>query len=122
MGLIEYNCMPFTLCKAPALFQKLMQTIFREELLQILLVYLDDIIVYSCSIADHLRRLERVFQKLREHGLKIEAAKCQFFQRRTKYLGHVVSSEGVQPTRQRRRRWQDGLSLKHLRTLKSVSV
>ena len=51
--------------------------------------------VYSCSIADPLRRLERVFQKLREHGLKIEAAKCQFFKARVKYLGHVVSSEGV---------------------------
>ena len=72
-----------------------MQMIFREELLQILLVYLDDIIVYSDTIADHLKRLERVFQKLREHGLKIEAEKCQFFQSRVKYLGHVVSAEGV---------------------------
>ena len=57
MGLFEYNHMPFGLCNAPALFQKLMQTIFYEELLQILLVYLDDI-VYSCSIAVHLRQLE----------------------------------------------------------------
>ena len=57
MGLFEYNHMPFGLCNAPALFQKLMQTIFYEELLQILLVYLDDT-VYSCSIADHLRQLE----------------------------------------------------------------
>lgn len=95
MGLFEYNRMPFGLCNAPATFQRLMQTIFREDLLQILLVYLDDIIVYSDSIADHLKRLERVFQKLREHGLKIEAEKCQFFQSHVKYLGHVVSSEGV---------------------------
>lgn len=95
MGLFEYNRMPFGLCNAPASFQRLMQTIFREDLLQILLVYLDDIIVYSDSIADHLKRLERVFQKLREHGLKIEAEKCQFFQSQVRYLGHVVSSEGV---------------------------
>ena len=95
MDLFEYNRMPFGLCNAPALFQRIMQTIFREDLLQILLVYLDDIIVYSSSIADHLKRLKRVFQKLREHGLKVEAAKCQFFQRRVKYLGHVVSAEGV---------------------------
>ena len=95
MGLFEYNRMPFGLCNAPALFQRIMQTIFREDLLQILLVYLDDIIVYSSSIADHLKRLERVFQKLKEHGLKVEAEKCQFFQRRVKYLGHVVSAEGV---------------------------
>ena len=72
-----------------------MQTIFHEDLLEILLVYLDDIIVFSNSIVDHLRRLGRVFHKLREHGLKLEAAKCQFFQRPVKYLGHVVSSEGV---------------------------
>ena len=94
MGLYEYNRMPFGLCNAPGTFQRLKQTIFHEELLQILLVYLD-IIVYSNTIADHLKRLERVFQKLREHGLKIEAEKCQFFQSRVKYLGHVVSAEGV---------------------------
>lgn len=95
MGLFEYNRMPFGLSNAPVLFQKLMQTIFCEELLQILLVYLDDIIVYSCSIADHLRRLEQVFQKLWEHGLKIAAGECQFFQRHMKHLGHMVLSEGM---------------------------
>ena len=119
MGLFEYNRMPFGLCNAPALFQKLMQTIFREELLQILLVYLDDIIVYSCSIADHLRRLERVFQKLREHGLKIEAAKCQFFKTRVKYLGHVVSSEGVATDPAKTEavaRWPTPKTLKDLRS------
>ena len=65
MSLFEYKWKPFGLCNAPATFQKLMQTIFREDLLQILLVYLDDIIVYSDRIADHLRRLERVFLKLK---------------------------------------------------------
>ena len=95
MDLYEYNRTPFGLCNAPGTFQRLKQTIFREELLQILLVYLDDIIVYNDTIADHLKRLERVFQKLREHGLKIEAEKCQFFQSRVKYLDHVLSAEGV---------------------------
>ena len=83
------------LCNVPGTFQRLMQMIFHEELLQILFVYLDNITVYSDTIADHLKRLERVFQKLREHGLKIEAEKCQFFQSHVKYLGHVVSAEGV---------------------------
>ena len=77
-----------------------MLEIFRKKkliarLLQILPEYLDNIIVYSDTIADHLKRLERVFQKLREHGLKIEAEKCQFFHSRVKYLGPVVSAEGV---------------------------
>lgn len=95
VGLYEYNGIPFGLCNTPGMFQRLMQTIFCEELLQILLVYLDDIIVYSDTIADHLKRLERGFQKLREHDLKIEAEKCQLFQSRVRYLGHVVSAEGV---------------------------
>ena len=119
MGFVEYNHMPFRLCNAPSLFQKLMQTIFREELLQILLVYLDGIIVYSCSIADHLRPLERVFQKLREHGLKIGAAKCQFFKTRVKYLGHVVSSEGVATDPAKTEavaRWPTPKTLKDLRS------
>ena len=95
MGLYEYNRMPFGLNNAPATFQRLMQNIFREDVLKILLVYLDDIIVYSGTIAEHLSRLELVFRKLREHGLKIEPGKCQFFRRSVTYLGHVVSSKGV---------------------------
>lgn len=95
MGLFQYKRMPFGLQNAPATFQRLMQNIFRDEILQTLLVYLDDIIVYSENILDHLQRLELVFQKLREHGLKIEPEKCQFFRKRVTYLGHVVSAEGV---------------------------
>ena len=60
------------------------------------IVYLDDIIVFSQDISTHLQRLEMVFQKLREHGLTIEAKKCQFFYTKVTYLaGHVVSAGGV---------------------------
>ncbi|KAK3707424.1 hypothetical protein QZH41_002496 [Actinostola sp. cb2023] len=96
MGLFEYTRMPFGLNNSPATFQRLMQNIFRDDLLQILLVYLDDIIVYSCNVAEHLGRLEHVFQKLREHGLKIEPKKCSFFKTKVNYLGHVVSAEGIE--------------------------
>ena len=119
MGLYEYNRMPFGLCNAPGTFQRLMQMIFREELLQILLVSLDDIIVYSDTIADRLKRLERVFQKLREHGLKIEAEKCQFFQSRVKYLCHVVSAEGVATDPAKTEavsQWPTPITLKDLRS------
>ena len=85
--------MPFGLCNAPALFQRLTQIIFCKDLLQILLVYLDGIIMYSNSIEDHLRQLERVLQKLKEHGLKMPQSANSF--RHVKYLGHVVLSEGM---------------------------
>ena len=77
-GLYEYNRMPFGLGNAPAIFQRVMQTIFRDELLEMLIVYLDDIIVFSQDISTRLQRLEMVFQKLRKHGLKIEGKKCHF--------------------------------------------
>lgn len=93
--LFEYNRMPFGLGGAPGTFQRIMQTIFRDELLETLIVYLDDIIVFSQDISTHLQRLEMVFQKLREHGLKIEAKKCQFFRTQVTYVGHVVSADGV---------------------------
>jgi transposase InsO family protein len=96
MGLFEYNRMPFGLSNAPATFQRLMQGIFRDDLLQILICYLDDIIVYSNDIEEHLERLETVFLKLKEHGLKIEPKKCDFFKPKVSYLGHVVSSEGIE--------------------------
>ena len=66
-----------------------MQNTFRDDLLRILLVYLDDTIVYSSSISEHLQRLEHVLLKLREHGLKIEPEKCQFFKKSVKYLGRI---------------------------------
>ena len=100
-------------------FQRLMQTIFCEDLLQILLVYLDDIIIHRDSIADHLGWLERVLQKLRDHGLKIGTAKCQFFQIHVKYLDHVVSSEGMETNPAKTEavaRWPTSKTLKELRS------
>ena len=67
--------MPFGLAGAPGLFQKLMQTVFRDEVLQILIMYLDDIIVFSQDIPEHLRQLEIVLKKLRDHGIKLEPKK-----------------------------------------------
>lgn len=95
MGLFEYTRMPYGLTNAPATFQRLMQIVFREDLLQTLIVYLDDIIVYSNNIDEHLSRLRTVLSKLRQHGLKIEPKKCQFFCQRVTYLGHIVAADGV---------------------------
>lgn len=95
MGLYEYLRMPFGLCNAPATFQRLMQHCFRDEIFNILLVFLDDIIVYSEDIPEHVKRLETVFRIIREHGLKLKMSKCKFFQSEVRYLGHVISSKGI---------------------------
>lgn len=94
-GLYEYKRMPFGLCNSPATFQNLMQTVFRKEIFAFLLVFLDDILVYSNTVDSHIEQLGIVFQRLSEHGLKIEPAKCKFFQQEVSYLGWRVNQHGI---------------------------
>ena len=81
LGLHEYTRMPFGLSNAPGTYQRLMQSVFREELFNSLLCYLDDILVFSTTVAEHLDRLEVVFTKLQKFGLKLAPKKCVFFRR-----------------------------------------
>lgn len=97
LGLYEFDRMPFGLCNAPATFQRLMQRCLGSQVNDSLLIYLDDIIVYSGSFDMHLTHLERVFQKLHEHGLKLQPKKCTLFKKEVCYLGHMVSPQGVAP-------------------------
>ena len=60
-----------------------------------LLVYLNDVIIFNHSVEEHLSRLKVVFSKLKEVGLKIKPKKCHFFQREVVYLGHIVSEDGI---------------------------
>ncbi len=94
-GHFEFNRMPFGLQGAPSSFQRLMNHIFREELNMFVLVYLDDIIVFSRNLDDHFRHLETVFQRLREAGLKLKLKKCSFVKDSVHYLGHIVSASGL---------------------------
>ncbi len=59
------------------------------------LVYLDDIIVYSCSFDEHLQRLDLIFSRIKDAGLKLQPKKCHIFQEEVAYLGHIVSAKGV---------------------------
>ena len=95
MGLFEYTRMPFGLCNSPATFQRLMMTIFRSELLEQVLIFLDDVLIFSENFKDHLIRLRLVLSKLRQHKLKIEPSKCHLFKTEVAYLGHRISKEGV---------------------------
>ncbi|XP_056108553.1 uncharacterized protein LOC130086512 [Rhinichthys klamathensis goyatoka] len=94
-GLFEFNRMPFGLCNAPSTFQRLMQRLFGEQHCQSLLLYLDDVVVFSSSISQHLERLEGVLSRLGQEGLKAKLEKCTFFKQEVGYLGHVISSAGV---------------------------
>lgn len=97
MGLFEFNCMPFGLCNAPGTFQRLMEHCLGHKNFETVLLYLDDVIIYSKSYEDHLKHLAEVFQVLIKHGLKVKPSKCHLLKPQVNYLGHVVSSEGVMP-------------------------
>lgn len=94
-GLFEWNRMPFGLCNAPSTFQRLMQRLFGDQQCRSLLLYLDDVVVFSSSVDQHLQRLEVVLERLQQQRLKAKLEKCAFFRREVSYLGHVISDKGV---------------------------
>ena len=96
-GLYEFTRMPFGLCNAPATFQRLMQVIFRKQMYQTMLCYLDDILIFSKTIEEHIQRLDEVFEILETNGLKLKRKKCCFLKESVIYLGHMIDKEGVSP-------------------------
>ncbi|XP_028222321.1 uncharacterized protein LOC114403496 [Glycine soja] len=96
-GHFEFKVMPFGLCNAPSSFQATMNTIFRPFLRRFIIVFFDDILIYSVSISDHLCHLQTTFQVLYENHFVLKLSKCLFAQPQVEYLGHLVSHRGVQP-------------------------
>lgn len=94
-GLYEFNRMPFGLCNAPATFQRLMQSVMHDYIFRILLVYLDDLLCYSNTFSEHVANLEKIFQRLREVGVKLQPSKCLFAQPEVGFLGHRLSTAGI---------------------------
>ena len=95
-GRWQFTVMPFGLCNAPSTFQRLMDKTLDEYRFNCCLVYLDDIIIYSTSFEEHLTHLDLICGKLAEAGLTINTAKCIFASPSLKFLGHIISKEGVQ--------------------------
>ena len=87
--------MPQGLMNSPITFQRIVEMIFGDLNLFELVLYLDDVLVYSKTVSEHISRPEKVFQRFSEHGLKLNAATCKLFQPQVAYLGHVVSKDGV---------------------------
>ena len=95
LGFYECVRMPFGLTNAPATFQRLMESCLGELHLDWCIIYLDDIIIFSKTPDEHITRLEGVFEKLAKAGLKLKPSKCEFFRSSLKYLGHIVSKDGI---------------------------
>ena len=118
-GQYEFTRMPFGLCAAPATFQRVMNVVLRGENWVNCVVYLDDVLVFGKTIDEHNERLDRILQKMRKAGLKLSPTKCQLARKEVKYLGHVISGEGVQtdPDKTKAiREYQKPMCQKELRT------
>ena len=91
----EFVRMPMGLSTAPGTFQRLMHMVFHRENWKQCLIYLDDVLVFSDTINEHLRRLRLIFECIREAGLKLSPEKCTFLQRKVCYLGYEISEKGT---------------------------
>ncbi|CAD7083758.1 unnamed protein product [Hermetia illucens] len=94
-GLFEFTRMTFGLCNAAQTFQRFIHSVLRN--LDFCFVYLDDVLVASSTESEHLAHLECIFQRLLEAGLVLNVEKCKFLQQQVRFLGHSISSEGIQP-------------------------
>ena len=95
-GHYEFLVMSFGLTNAPVAFMDLMNRVFRLFLDRFVIVFIDDILVYSKNKAEHAMHLRLVLQTLREHQLYVKFSKCEFWLEKVEFLGHVVSKEGIQ--------------------------
>uniref|UniRef100_A0A0A9DIN0 Reverse transcriptase domain-containing protein n=1 Tax=Arundo donax TaxID=35708 RepID=A0A0A9DIN0_ARUDO len=91
----EFRVMSYGLTGAPATFQNIMNTILRPLLCKGVLVFIDDILIYSRTLEEHVSLLRQVLHILIEHQLKVKLSKCAFVQQQLTYLGHVISAAGV---------------------------
>lgn len=115
----EFRVLPFGLTSAPATFQGVMNDVLAKLLRRNVLVFVDDILVYSTSLEDHVSHLQQVFQILTDHQLKVKHSKCSFAQSKLAYLGHIISTNGVATDDEKItavRNWPVPTSVKELRS------
>ena len=96
-GHYEFRFMPFGLCNARSTFQETMNELFRPHLCKYIIVFFNDVVIYSRTWEDHLLHLESAFQLLLLGQFSLKLSKCSLAQQQLEYLGHIVSGEGVKP-------------------------
>lgn len=96
-GHYEFMVMPFGLTNAPSTFQAVMNLVFAEYLRKFVLIFFDDILVYSSSIESHTQHLQSVFQTLRKNKLLAKLSKCSFGKHTMGFLGHIIAADGIHP-------------------------
>ncbi len=94
-GHYEYSVMPFGLANSPSIFQSFINYVFRDMLDRWVIVYIDDILVYSDTFDEHVQQVRRVLQRLIDHRLYAKAEKCEFHQTSTSFLGYIINQRGV---------------------------
>ena len=94
-GHFEYLVMPFGLTNAPATFQSYINEVLRTYLDEFCVAYIDDILIYSRTLEEHIEHVRKILKKLLEHGLYVKLEKCQFHVQEIEFLGYILSPEGV---------------------------
>ena len=94
-GLFEFEVMPFGLCNAPATFQRMIDNVLKDCLNKFAAGYIDDILIYSNSMEEHVQHVVYVLERLQQGGLSLKAGKCHFGAKKVKFLGHQISGEGI---------------------------
>ena len=116
--------MHFGVANAPATFQRMMNSLFKEELDTFVLVYLDDILVFLQTLEDHIHHFKTTLQKMRDAKFFARLHKCSFFQEKVEDLGFDVSRHGVQPSREKVRtvvEWPHPQSVKDVHSFLDVA-
>lgn len=93
----EYVRMPFGLKNAPSTFQRVMDNVLREYLYKFCFVYMDDVVIFSKSLHEHLIHLNKIFDKFREFNLKVQLDKSEFLCKEVAFLGHIITPNGIKP-------------------------
>ena len=116
-GLYRYTRLPYGVASAPAIFQRVMDTILQG--LPGVICYIDDILITGSNDKEHLRNLERVFRQLQRHGIRLKKPKCAFLQPSVEYLGHQIDAEGRRATKEKLQAILQAPSPKNVQELRS---